>query len=463
MDISVILLAAGKGTRMKSDTVKVLHPIAGRPMLAYSLDLAFELEPREILVVVGFQADRVRQAFAETDSRVIWVLQPEQKGTADAVRCALPHLTQSQGTVLIHYGDVPLLRKETLLALLEQHKRSASPLTFLTAHLDDPTGYGRIVRDGTGAFVRIVEEADATPEEKSLREVNTGITCVEIPFLREALDRLRDDNAQREFYLTDLAAYAVSRGLRVGSLVTEEAFRALGINTRKDLAEAERWVRRSICDRWMLAGVTLEDPRHTYIDASVTLEPDTRIGPNCHLRGRTRVGRGSVIDTGAVITDSTIGNEVVIRPYSVLQESEVHDQAVVGPMAHLRPGTVLEKGVRVGNFVEVKKSRLGERSKAAHLSYLGDSEIGKDVNVGCGTITCNYDGVAKHRTVIEDEAFIGSDTQLVAPVRIGRGAYIGSGSTITRDVPPESLAVSRARQKVIEGWAADKGKRKKKT
>lgn len=461
MDLSVILLAAGKGTRMKSDTVKVLHPIAGRPMLAYGLDLARELDPREILVVVGFQAERVRRAFPETGSRVTWVLQPEQKGTADAVRWALPYLTRDLGTVLIHYGDVPLLRKETLLALLEEHRRSASKLTFLTACLDDPTGYGRIVRDGAGTFLRIVEEADATPQEKTLREVNTGITCVEIPFLREALDRLRDDNAQKEFYLTDLAAYAVSQGLRVGSLLAEDAFRALGINTRKDLAEAEICIRRSICDRWMLAGVTIEDPRHTYIDVTVTLEPDTRIGPNCHLRGRTRVGRDTVIDTGAVIADSTIGNGVLIRPYSVIQESEVHDQAVVGPMAHLRPGTVLEKGVRVGNFVEVKKSRLGERSKASHLTYLGDSDIGKDVNVGCGTITCNYDGVAKHRTIIEDEAFIGSDTQLVAPVRIGRGAYVGSGSTITRDVPPESLAVSRARQKVIEGWAAQKGKKKK--
>ncbi len=463
MDISVILLAAGKGTRMKSETVKVLHPIAGRPMLAYSLELACELDPREILVVVGFQADRVRQAFPETDSRVIWVLQPEQKGTADAVRCALPHLKQDLGTVLIHYGDVPLLGKETLLALLDEHRRGASQLTFLTARLENPAGYGRIVRDSAGTFLRIVEEADAAPEEKALREVNTGITCVEILFLREALGRLRDDNAQKEFYLTDLAAYAVSRGLRVGSLVTEDAFRALGINTRKDLSEAERCIRRSICDTWMLAGVTIEDPRHTYIDAAVTLEPDVRIGPNCHLRGRTRVGRGSVIDTGAVITDSTIGNEVLIRPYSVIQESEIHDRAVVGPMAHLRPGTVLERGVRVGNFVEVKKSRLGERSKASHLTYLGDSDIGKDVNVGCGTITCNYDGVAKHRTIIEDEAFIGSDTQLVAPVRIGRGAYVGSGSTITRDVPPESLAVSRARQKVIEGWAASKGKKSKKS
>jgi len=461
VDFTIILLAAGKGTRMKSGTVKVLHPLAGRPMLAYGLDLAFGLGPAQILVVIGYQAERVQEAFSGQASRITWVLQPEQKGTADAVRCAVPFLNKTRGTVLIHYGDVPLLRMDSLTRLLQEHRERKSKLTFLTAVLENPKGYGRIIRDETGRLLRIVEEADARDRERAVREINTGITCVEVPFLLEALKNLEADNAQREYYLTDIAAYGVSQGLRIASVITDDPFRALGINTRKDLAEAEKSIRLEICERWALEGVTVVDPHQTYIDSTVTLEPDTRVEPNSHLRGLTRVGRGCLIETGTVITDSTIGSQVHVKPYSIIQESQVDDRAVVGPMAHLRPGTVLEKEARVGNFVEIKKSRVGERSKAAHLTYLGDSEIGKDVNVGCGTITCNYDGVAKHRTVVEDNAFIGSDTQLVAPVRIGRGSYIGSGSTITRDVPPDSLAVSRSRQKVIEGWTAQKGKRKK--
>ncbi|MEW6441907.1 MAG: bifunctional UDP-N-acetylglucosamine diphosphorylase/glucosamine-1-phosphate N-acetyltransferase GlmU [bacterium] len=453
MEFSIILLAAGKGTRMKSSVIKVLHPLAGRPLLAYGLELARRLEPRRILAVIGHQADQVRAAFAHEGPEVTWVLQPEQKGTADAVACALPFLDAPEGTVLIHYGDVPLLRKESLAELLSEHRTQGSRLTFLTARLENPKGYGRMVRDGSGRLLRIVEEADATDEERNLREINTGITCVEVPFLLEALDRLDANNAKGELYLTDIAAYGVSRGLRIGSVCTPEPFRALGINTRKDLAEADRILRLEICERWMLEGVSIVEPLQTYIDASVAIGADTRIEPGCHLKGSTRVGNDCLIEAGSVIADSVIGDGVQVRPYSVIRESRIGDQVLVGPMAHLRPGTVLESGVRVGNFVEIKTTRVGERSKAAHLSYLGDCDIGKDVNVGCGTITCNYDGRAKHRTVIEDEAFIGSDTQLVAPVTVGRGAYIGSGSTITRDVPRDALAVSRARQKVVEGWA----------
>lgn len=469
MDASIIILAAGKGTRMKSDTVKVLHPLAARPMLAYCLDLAVQLNPRKLVAVVGCQAERVQEVFARYSPAPRWVIQPEQKGTADAVRCALPFVKEAADNVVVLYGDVPLLKRTVVEDLLKQHEKEKARLTILTARLDDPHGYGRILRDNDGKVVRIVEEADTDAQEKKIQEINTGIYCIRIPFLLEAIETLKADNAQGEYYLTDIVAYAASKGLPVGWILTDEPFRALGINTRKDLAEAEGTLRREICTTRMLEGVTMVDPLHTYIEASVTLGPDTVIEPGCQLRGNTRIGRGCVLGAGSIIVDTRMGDRVRVRPYSVIQDSEIGDDALVGPMAHLRPGTVLEKGVCAGNFVEIKKTVMGQGSKAAHLTYLGDTEIGKNVNIGCGTITCNYDGEEKHRTIIEDDAFIGSDTQLIAPIKVGKGAYVGSGSTLTRDVPAESLAVSRAPQKNIENWAKKKkntaqkqGRRKKK-
>ncbi len=456
MNMAVIILAAGKGTRMKSDTVKVLHPLAARPMLAYSLDLACAMKPEKLAVVVGCQADRVREAFADYSPPPAWAVQPHQRGTADAVRVALPLIKDAADTVLVLYGDVPLLKQEVLEALLKQHALQKACITILTAELENPYGYGRIVRDRAGRILRIVEEADTQEEEKKIREINTGIYAIHIPFLLETIDGLNADNAQGEYYLTDIVGLAVSKGLPVGWSLTDEPACALGINTRKDLAEAERILRLETCSRWMLEGVTIVDPFRTQIDPSVTLDRDVRIEPDCHLQGNTHIGRGSVIEAGNMIRDSRIGCGVQVRPYCVIQDSRVGDEARVGPMAHLRPGTVLEQGALVGNFVEVKKTRVGQGSKAAHLTYLGDTEIGRDVNIGCGTITCNYDGEEKHKTVIEDKVFVGSDTQLIAPVRVGKGAYIGSGSTITEDVPSGALALGRSRQRVIEGWAKRK-------
>jgi len=448
MEHSVIILAAGKGTRMRSDTIKVLHPLAFRPLLAYSLDLGWRTGPRELFVVVGFQSDRVREAFDGYHPPPRWVIQPEQKGTADAVRCVLPEIREEVATAVVLYGDVPLLGADTLDALLATHRKSGGPITVLTADVAHPRGYGRMVRDAAGRILRIVEEADADETERQIREINTGIYCMQLAFLRDAIGRLNADNAQGEYYLTDLVALAASSGLPPASVRTEEPFRALGINSRGDLARAEQVLRQEICDRWMEAGVTLQDPHTTHISPSVSLGPDTVVEAGCQLRGNTRIGRACTVEAGSILVDTVVGDGSRIRAYCVLEGCQLGDRVQVGPMAHLRRGTVLARDVSVGNFVETKNARLGEASKAAHLSYLGDCQIGARVNIGCGTITCNYDGVRKHVTRIEDDAFVGSDTQLIAPVRVGRRARIGSGSTITEDVPDDALALSRAPQTI---------------
>jgi bifunctional UDP-N-acetylglucosamine pyrophosphorylase / glucosamine-1-phosphate N-acetyltransferase len=461
MDHSVIILAAGKGTRMKSNTVKVLHPLASRPLLAYSLDLGWQLDPLELFVVVGFQAERVREVFADYRPAPRWIDQPEQKGTADAVRCTLPYLPKTVKTAIVLYGDVPLLKKTTLDALLSKHAQEGASMSVLTAQMDAPHGYGRIVRDRDGRISRIVEEADADGEQKRIREINTGICCIHLPFLLEAIETLTSHNAQGEYYLTDIVSYGASRGLPVSSVLAQEPFRTLGINTRNDLAEAEKILRLETCAAWMRNGVTLRDPQTTYIDAGVSLGPDTIVEPGCHLRGATRIGTGCLLGTGSIIVNSIVGDGTAVRPYSVLEECQVGEFSRVGPMAHLRPGTVLANDVCVGNFVETKNARIGKGSMAAHLTYLGDCEIGERVNLGCGTITCNDDGIRKNFTIIEDDVFVGSDSQLIAPVRLGKGSYIGSGSTITEDVPAGALALSRVPQKIKK--SAEKAKRKRNT
>jgi bifunctional UDP-N-acetylglucosamine pyrophosphorylase/glucosamine-1-phosphate N-acetyltransferase len=442
--LAIIILAAGKGTRMKSAMAKVLHPLGGVPVLSYSLDLAREFNPQKLVVVAGFQGEAVREQFSAPD--LTFVDQKEQLGTGHAVQTAVQALPGFQGTVLILCGDVPLLTRETVQRLLHTHQGNKAAVTVLTTILENPESYGRVFRREDGQLLKIVEEKDLKAGEEGLREINTGIYGVESEFLFSALLSLTDRNAQREYYLTDIVALANSRGEKAGGYVAENPFEVMGINTRADLAKVAQYLRQKINERHLLDGVTLIDPATTYIDREVVIGRDTVIYPNCFLLGKTILGEGCVVEPGCKIQDTRMGKAVIIKASSVMTESILEDGVEVGPFAHLRPQTTLREKSKVGNFVEVKKSILGKGTKANHLSYLGDTTIGEKVNVGAGTITCNYDGRKKHPTVIEDEVFIGSNTALVAPIKIGRRALIGAGSTITKEVPPETLAVTRAKQ-----------------
>jgi len=442
--LAIVVLAAGKGTRMKSDLVKVLHPLAGTPMLSFTLDLARTLHPGRLVVVVGFQRELVRQQFSTPE--LIFVDQEEQLGTGHAVSVACQALQGFQGTVLILCADVPLLTERTISSFLQFHGGNQATLSVLTTMLEDPRGYGRVVRGAEGQLLRIVEDKDLKAGEEGIREINTGIYCVEAGFLFSALSSLSDQNAQREYYLTDIVEKASSRGKKTIAYIAVDPLEVMGINTRLDLAKANQFLRQKIAERHMLAGVTLLDPQTTYIDREVRIGKDTVIYPNCYLLGKTSLGEGCVVEPGCKITDSRVGNSVTIKSSSVISESVIEDRVSVGPFAHLRPETVLREGSKIGNFVEVKKSVIGKGTKANHLSYIGDATLGERVNVGAGMITCNYDGRKKNPTIIEDEVFVGSNTALVAPIKIGRRAVIGAGSTITKEVPPDNLAVTRAKQ-----------------
>lgn len=442
--LTIVVLAAGKGRRMKSDLVKVLHPLSGTPMLSFTMELARSLRPNRLLVVVGCQRDLVRQQFSAAD--VIFVDQEEQLGTGHAVSAASQALKGFQGTVLILCADVPLLTEGTVRKFLQSHEESQATLSVLTTKLENPRGYGRVFRGGNGQLLRIVEDKDLQAGEETIREINTGIYCVEAGFLFSALSSLSDQNAQREYYLTEIVEKASSQGKKAMAYVAEDPFEVMGINTRLDLAKANQYLRQKIAERHMLQGVTLMDPQTTYIDRQVEIGKDTMIYPNCYLLGKTSLGESCVVEPGCKLTNTRVGNFVTIKASSVISESVIEDRVEVGPFAHLRPQTILREGSRIGNFVEVKKSVIGTGTKANHLSYIGDATLGKKVNVGAGTITCNYDGHKKHPTIIEDGVFVGSNTELVAPIKIGRNAVIGAGSTITKEVPPETLAVSRAKQ-----------------
>ncbi|RME04129.1 MAG: UDP-N-acetylglucosamine diphosphorylase/glucosamine-1-phosphate N-acetyltransferase [Deltaproteobacteria bacterium] len=451
-DLAVVILAAGKGTRMKSRANKVLHPIMGRPMITYPVAVAKRLGGR-VIVVVGHEAETVRAALPPGTETV---LQSPQRGTGHAVACAAEALAGHRGYTLLLYGDVPLLRDGTLSALLEATRTQEAAIGLISIDLPDPQGYGRIVRDGSGRPLRIVEERDATAEERAITEINTGIYAFHTPFLLSALSRLRPENAQGEYYLTDLVEIAARGGERVVTLTVEDREEVLGINDRLDLAAANRRLRMRILEERMCSGVTILDPATTWIEPDVELGIDSIVYPMVTLRGKTKIGEGCTIDVGNVITDSEIGADTRIAPYCVITESRIEGNAQIGPFARLRPGTHVCEGARVGNFVEMKKTQLGPFSKVNHLSYLGDATVGEGVNIGAGTITCNYDGQKKHPTIIEDGAFIGSDTQLVAPVRVGKNAYIGSGTTVTSDVPENALAVSRVPQRNIQDWVLRK-------
>ena len=456
--LHVVILAAGKGTRMKSARAKVLHHIAGRPLIEYVLATAAALEPQSTVVVIGHDGESLEGALAE-HSGLTFVVQEPQLGTAHALRTAEPLLAGKTGTLVLLYGDVPLLTAETLKRLVSHHRESGAAATVLTAIVADPTGYGRIVRSGQ-KIARIVEERDASSAERQITEINSGLYAFELRGLFEAVRAITTDNAQAEYYLPDLVEIFMGQGRGVETVCVSDADEIRGINSRGELAAVSRIVRDRKTAELMAAGVTIDDPATAYIDRDVTVGPDTILHPGVSLEGRTRIGAGCEIHSGVRIVDSQIGDRVTVLNHCVITDSRVADEARIGPFAHLRNEADVRDQARVGNFVEVKKTVLGAGSKSMHLTYLGDATIGEQVNVGAGTITCNYDGVKKSQTVIEDGAFIGSDTQLIAPVTVGAGAYVGTGTTIREDVPPGALAVSAGKQRNIEGWVDKKKKRR---
>ncbi len=452
--LAAVILAAGKGTRMRSATAKVLHPIGGRPLVYYPVRRALEAGASPVVVVVGHQGDAVEEALrgALPGAALRFARQAEQRGTADAVRAARAALRGVAGPVAILSGDTPLLTAETLRRVVTARARSRAPLALATMVLAEPRGYGRVVRAVDGRPIRIAEERDATAEERALREVNAGLYCADAAFLWRALARVGAANAQGEFYLTDLVALAAARA--AVATVDVDPLEAAGVNDRAELARAGAELQRRRSAALMVAGVTLEAPERFLCDEGVEVAADVTIEPDVRLRGATRVAAGCLLGQGSILEDAVLARDVTVRPYTVVEgPASVGAGAVLGPFSRIRPGSELGERVHVGNFVETKKTRLGAGSKANHLAYLGDAEIGAGVNVGAGTITCNYDGERKHPTRIGDGAFIGSDSILVAPIEIGAGAYVAAGSTLTEPVPAGALALGRARQVVKEGWA----------
>ncbi len=449
-DVSVLILAAGKGTRMRSNRAKVLHEVCGVPMLKMVYRAAAGLEPDEVFIVIGQDPDLVRSAMQECPST--FIMQELQLGTGHAVMTAQERLASTHGSVVVLYGDTPRIRTATLRKLVERHQESGAATTLLTTRVPNPHGYGRIVRDEGGRVAAIVEEKDATPEQKAVTEINPGLYCFQIPPLIQALSKLSNDNAQKEYYLTDLIAIQCREGQLVEGVLHEDYEELKGINTRGELALVSRSLREAKNRELMASGVTLIDPEQTYVGLDVEVGRDVIIHPSVSLEGRTRIGAGTTIRQGCRVADSIIGEDVVLLDSCVITDSEVGDRSSLGPAAHLRDGARLGEKCRVGNYVEIKRSSLGRGTTAGHLAYLGDATIGENVNIGAGAITCNFDGFQKNVTIIEDDAFVGTDSQLVAPVRIGKGAFVAAGSCITLDVPAGALAVARGRQVNKPDW-----------
>jgi bifunctional UDP-N-acetylglucosamine pyrophosphorylase/glucosamine-1-phosphate N-acetyltransferase len=426
---------------MKSARAKVLHELGGLPLITYVCRTAQSLGPERIYVVVGHQASEVERAVqTEVGDRAAFVTQTEQRGTGDAVMAAQSQLENSDSLVLVLSGDVPLIRQETLEDFISQHRTSKAACSILSVRLENPTGYGRIVRDESDCFLRIVEQKDATPEEQTVKEINSGIYCFDTRKLFAALKRVEPSNQQGEYYLTDVPQILLANGEKVNVQQHGNAREVSGINTRAELAEFENLMRRSTIRKLMLDdGVTFLDPSHAYVSAEAEVGRDCIIYPGVSIDGKSIIGEGCEIRSGTRIANSRPGNNVVVKDHCVVIDSEIQSNCAVGPFAHLRMNTILEEGSVVGNFVEAKKSRLGRRSKVMHLTYLGDATIGENVNIGAGTVTCNYDGKDKHPTIIEDDVRIGSDTMLVAPVRVGKGSVTAAGSVVTEDVPPNTL------------------------
>ncbi len=454
--LAAVILAAGKGTRMKSALPKVLHPICGQPMLYYPLEAARLAGFKQLKVVTGHRAEQVSETF--TDGDITWIKQTDQLGTGHALMCAADSLRGYSGALLLLCGDVPLLQPDTLQQLQNYHSQQKSAVTVLTAQMPNPVGYGRVIRDGE-QVLQIVEEKDADEQQRQVTEINTGTYLFDAAFVLSALKGLNKNNAQGEYYLTDVVAAAVAAGEKTRALCVEDPTEVMGINDRCQLAEAEVLMRWRINAELMFGGVSMPDPTTVYIDNGVEIGIDTILHPNVHLHGKTTIGKNCIVETGVVVVDSQIADGTHLKAGSAIEESQIGPDCKIGPMAHLRPGTVLTGNNKIGNFVEMKKSVLGKKSQASHLTYIGDSEVGENVNFGCGTITCNYDGVNKYKTTVEDDVFVGSDCQFIAPVTIGRNSLIAAGSTITKDVPPDSLALSRTEQTNVDGWRLRKQKK----
>ncbi|WP_066634414.1 bifunctional UDP-N-acetylglucosamine diphosphorylase/glucosamine-1-phosphate N-acetyltransferase GlmU [Desulfolucanica intricata] len=457
MELAAVVLAAGKGTRMKSKTPKVLHQVCGLPMISHVLQAIKDAGVKKTVVVVGYQSESVTQALG---TEVGIAVQKEQLGTAHALLQAEKQLKDFSGNILVVCGDTPLITAQTLNELVNLHVNKEASATVLTAQLEDPTGYGRVIRDENGRVAKIVEQKDAAADELLIKEINTGIYCFKTDFLFDSLKNISSENAQGEYYLTDIIQHYVQEGRPVCAQVVSNVAEIQGINDRRQLAEAEAILRKRVLDKLMAGGVTIIDPATTFIDKTVEIGFDTIIYPFSIIEGKTVIGTDCVIGPQSRLVDVQIGNDVKVLN-SVILNSKIGDKVTIGPYAYIRPETVIGNEVKVGDFVEIKKSNIGNYSKVPHLSYIGDSIIGERVNIGAGTITCNYDGVAKHISIVEDGAFIGSNTNLVAPVKVGAGAIIGAGSTITKNVEPGALGVARSRQKNIEDWAFSKRQPKK--
>ena len=451
-EIKSIILAAGKGQRMRSVLPKVLHPLCGRPLIDFSIQSAKETGAKQIFVVVSKSKQDPVALHLKKFADVKIMRQTAPLGTGHAVMACAAALKNDNGYVLVTYGDAPLLTAETLKKFIAKTLQENATLGFITANLSMPTGYGRVVRDAMGDVSKVVEEKEATAEEKKIAESNMGIYCVQSGWLFATLKKLKPHPVTKEYYLTDIVEQAIRGERKVLGFLGTQGEEFFGINSRKQLSSAAEIMKDRLVDFWMSRGVTFVDPRHVYLDADVTIGVDSIIHPNVHLLGTTKIGQHSVVECGSVLKNMTVADGVHIKPYSVLEESVIEKEAQVGPFARLRPGSHVGAGARVGNFVELKKTKLGKGVKVNHLTYLGDAAIGDGTNVGCGTITCNYDGAKKYPTKIGKKVFVGSDVQFVAPVTVGDGAYIAAGSTITDNVPPKALAIARGKQVNKKGW-----------
>lgn len=450
MNLAVIILAAGMGKRMKSDIPKALHPVLGRPMLSYVLDAVEELTPKKTVVVVGHGSEEVKKV--SSSKKIVYVNQSRQLGTGHAANCASDALKNFKGNILILNGDYPLITARSLKKFINSHDKKKADISILTAIVDDPTGYGRIKRDDNHNVMAIVEQKDANSEEKYIDEINSGTYCVKSTFIWKALNKVNTKNSQKEYYLTDIVEQANKNSLNINGNMVSDSEEVMGVNDRSELSYVESLLKWRTNEKLMHSGVTFIDPETTYVSPRVKIGHDTTIYPNTHIYGNTQIGRNCVIGPSTWIEDSKLGNGITIKSSCYISSAAIKNEVTIGPFAHIRPEAEIMDGAKIGNFVEIKKSKIGQGSKVPHLSYVGDATLGRGVNIGAGSITCNYDGFSKHNTILEDDVFIGSDTMLVAPIKVGKGSTTGAGSTITKDVPRDSLALGRARQTVIKDW-----------